>query len=106
MERVLGIGGVFFNARDPQALAAWYRELLSAVVADLADDAPKLVYADWLEEQGDDRSDFLRASARSTSGGDPTPSKRSRHLAMLKNAAGCRLHIQLSQKDLAARNFE
>jgi glyoxylase I family protein len=25
MERVTGIGGVFFRARDPQALKAWYR---------------------------------------------------------------------------------
>lgn len=24
MEKVLGIGGVFFRSRDPQALAAWY----------------------------------------------------------------------------------
>ena len=28
MERVLGVGGIFFKARDPQALAAWYREHL------------------------------------------------------------------------------
>jgi predicted enzyme related to lactoylglutathione lyase len=28
MERILGIGGVFFKARDPQGLAAWYREHL------------------------------------------------------------------------------
>jgi hypothetical protein len=28
MERVTGIGGVFFRARDPQALAAWYQEHL------------------------------------------------------------------------------
>jgi len=28
MERVLGIGGVFFRARDPKELAAWYREHL------------------------------------------------------------------------------
>lgn len=28
MERVLGIGGVFFKTRDPQALAAWYRDHL------------------------------------------------------------------------------
>lgn len=28
MENVLGIGGVFFKARDPQALAAWYRQHL------------------------------------------------------------------------------
>jgi predicted enzyme related to lactoylglutathione lyase len=27
-ERVTGIGGVFFRARDPQALAAWYEEHL------------------------------------------------------------------------------
>lgn len=28
MEQVLGIGGIFFKARDPKALAAWYREHL------------------------------------------------------------------------------
>jgi glyoxylase I family protein len=28
MEVVLGIGGLFFRARDPDALAAWYREHL------------------------------------------------------------------------------
>ena len=28
MERVLGIGGVFFKALDPKSLAAWYREHL------------------------------------------------------------------------------
>jgi predicted enzyme related to lactoylglutathione lyase len=28
MERVLGIGGVFFRARDPKALAAWYADNL------------------------------------------------------------------------------
>ena len=28
MERILGIGGIFFKARDPKALAAWYREHL------------------------------------------------------------------------------
>jgi hypothetical protein len=44
--------------------------------------------------------------ARATTGGNPTPSKRSRHLILLENAAGCRLHIQLSQDDLAARNFD
>ena len=32
MERVLGIGGVFFKARDPKALAAWYREQLGVPV--------------------------------------------------------------------------
>lgn len=32
MEKVLGIGGVFFKARDPKALAAWYREHLGVPV--------------------------------------------------------------------------
>src|SRR2546422_11361861 len=32
MERVLGIGGVFFKARAPKALAAWYREHLGVPV--------------------------------------------------------------------------
>ncbi|MBX6364486.1 MAG: hypothetical protein IRZ00_11515, partial [Gemmatimonadetes bacterium] len=30
--RVTGIGGVFFRARDPVALAAWYREHLGVPV--------------------------------------------------------------------------
>ena len=32
MERVTGVGGVFFKARDPKALAAWYREHLGVPV--------------------------------------------------------------------------
>jgi predicted enzyme related to lactoylglutathione lyase len=32
--RVTGIGGVFFKARDPVALAAWYREQLGIEVQD------------------------------------------------------------------------
>lgn len=32
MERVTGIGGVFFRARDPAALAEWYRENLGVPV--------------------------------------------------------------------------
>lgn len=32
MEQVLGLGGVFFKARDPKALAAWYREHLGVPV--------------------------------------------------------------------------
>ena len=31
-EAVAGIGGVFFKARDPKALAAWYREYLGIPV--------------------------------------------------------------------------
>ena len=32
MERVLGIGGVFFKARDPRALTDWYRQHLGVPV--------------------------------------------------------------------------
>ena len=28
MKHVLGIGGIFFKAQDPEKLAAWYREHL------------------------------------------------------------------------------
>jgi len=28
MERVVGIGGIFFKAKDPKQLKAWYREVL------------------------------------------------------------------------------
>jgi uncharacterized protein (TIGR02996 family) len=34
---------------------------LDAIVADIEDDAPRLIYADWLDEQGDsDRAEFIR----------------------------------------------
>ncbi len=44
--RVTGIGGVFFKARDPKALAAWYRDVLGLPVeawggAALRYDAPQ-----------------------------------------------------------------
>jgi glyoxylase I family protein len=32
MERVHGIGGVFFRARDPKALARWYEDHLGVDV--------------------------------------------------------------------------
>jgi predicted enzyme related to lactoylglutathione lyase len=34
MEKVLGVGGIFFKARDPKALAKWYAEHLGVPVAD------------------------------------------------------------------------
>jgi catechol 2,3-dioxygenase-like lactoylglutathione lyase family enzyme len=32
MERVTGIGGIFFKTKDPQALQAWYTERLGVPV--------------------------------------------------------------------------
>ena len=37
---------------------------LRAVLADPADDAPRLIYADWLDEQGDPRGEFVRVQCR------------------------------------------
>src|SRR5690606_9696399 len=34
MKRVTGIGGIFFKARDPKALSAWYRDHLGLDVSD------------------------------------------------------------------------
>jgi uncharacterized protein (TIGR02996 family) len=43
---------------------------------------------------------------RATSGGDPTPDKKHRHLILLPNSSGCTLHIQIHEKDLAALKFD
>ncbi len=46
-------------------MAAEERALLRAVIAAPADDLPRLVYADWLEEHGDpDRAEFIRVQCR------------------------------------------
>jgi uncharacterized protein (TIGR02996 family) len=45
-------------------------QFISAIVSDLRDEGPKLIYADWLEERGDPRSRFVRelvSAARSLS---------------------------------------
>jgi len=34
MRRVTGIGGIFFNAKDPKALRAWYQKHLGIDVQD------------------------------------------------------------------------
>lgn len=39
--KVLGIGGVFLRADDPQALAAWYREHLGFPVAKAGEPTPE-----------------------------------------------------------------
>jgi predicted enzyme related to lactoylglutathione lyase len=46
VERVTGIGGAFFRAKDPNALARWYREHLGLrVVSEEADET-------WWQEEG------------------------------------------------------
>ncbi|MBS0395406.1 MAG: VOC family protein [Proteobacteria bacterium] len=59
--RITGIGGIFFKARDPKALAAWYREVLGLPLeawggAALRYDAPQrppvLVWSAFPESTG------------------------------------------------------
>jgi uncharacterized protein (TIGR02996 family) len=40
------------------------KAFLSAILADPDDDAPRLVFADWLEERGDPRGEFIRGQCR------------------------------------------
>ena len=49
MERVTGIGGVFFKARDPAALAAWYRQHLGLESKDA------IAEFEWREKEEPDR---------------------------------------------------
>ncbi len=56
---------------DPAAVLPGEAEMVAAVLANLTDDLPKLVYADWLEERGDPRGVFLREfTTASRSGGN------------------------------------
>lgn len=42
MQRVVGIGGVFFRAKDPKALAGWYEDVLGVDINDRT----------WVQERG------------------------------------------------------
>jgi hypothetical protein len=50
MERVTGIGGIFFKAREPETLAAWYRDNLGVPV-----DADGFTVFRWPEGQTPER---------------------------------------------------
>lgn len=47
MKRVTGIGGIFFKAKDPKALQAWYKEHLGIDVQDWGGAA-----FDWTDDNG------------------------------------------------------
>ena len=47
MEQVTGIGGLFFRARDPQALAQWYRDRLGVTLVPSNYEEPP-----WQQEAG------------------------------------------------------
>jgi predicted enzyme related to lactoylglutathione lyase len=52
MAKVIGVGGIFFKARDPQALSAWYAQHLGLKIeafggAMFADDSAKPGHLIW-----------------------------------------------------------
>jgi predicted enzyme related to lactoylglutathione lyase len=49
---VLGIGGLFFRARDPEALAAWYKEHLNVGSGCTAPDAGEAGEWSWQVQGG------------------------------------------------------
>lgn len=58
--------------------------LLAAVLADPADDFPRLVFADWLEEHGDaDRAEFIRLQCELAGTADPPLAARARERTLL-----------------------
>lgn len=59
--------------------------LRAAIVANPADDAPRLVYADWLLEHGDVRGEFIRLQIEHAR--DPRDAKREKRLAALLDAS-------------------
>jgi uncharacterized protein (TIGR02996 family) len=60
---------------QPAATLPGEADILANVVADLSDDAAKLVYADWLDDRDDPRGPFLRENLVAVRGGAklPTP---------------------------------
>jgi len=64
-EKVTGIGGVFFRARDPKALAQWYQDNLGiSTVPQNYSDQP------WTQDAGP--TAFAPFSEKTTYFGDPT----------------------------------
>ncbi len=55
------------------------KAFLAAILERPADDATKLIYADWLEEQGDPRAEFLRLMVQARQERVVTPEQRRRH---------------------------
>ena len=49
---VLGIGGLFFRARDPETLASWYREHLNVGAGCVAADADGPDEWSWMTQGG------------------------------------------------------
>ena len=72
MKRVTGIGGIFFKAKDPVELGAWYRKHLGIDVQDWGGAAFR-----WTDEAGNPTSGTTIWSVGSAEGHQFAPSKSS-----------------------------
>ncbi len=81
---------------DPAARSPEEAAMLAGVLADLPNDLPKLVYADWLDDHGDARGAKLRAGVAAVRTGKPPKISRTpagwEHLTGLALAADCYRH--------------
>ena len=72
MKRVTGIGGIFFKAKDPVALGAWYKKHLGIDVQDWGGAAFR-----WTDEAGNPTSGTTIWSVGSAAGDQFAPSTSS-----------------------------
>ena len=72
MKRVTGIGGIFFNAKDPVALRAWYKTHLGIEVQEWGGAAFR-----WSDEGGKPTAGTTIWSVGDTAGDHFAPSKSS-----------------------------
>ena len=72
MKRVTGIGGIFFNAKDPVALRAWYRQHLGIDVQEWGGAAFR-----WTDEAGNPAAGTTIWSVGGADGDQFAPGKSS-----------------------------
>ena len=70
MRRVTGIGGIFFSAKDPKALSAWYKQHLGIDVQDWGGAA-----FDWVDADGNPTKGTTAWSIGADDGKHFAPSK-------------------------------
>ncbi len=56
----VALASVFFSAIPATSMNQQQRAFLEEVIANPSDDTPRLIYADYLEEAGDPRGEFIR----------------------------------------------
>jgi uncharacterized protein (TIGR02996 family) len=84
---------------DPAAVHPGEAAMLAAVLANLTDDLPKLVYADWLEERDDPRGVFLREFVHAARSGEKLPTPKRMSKAWL-DLIGCRAVAEVRRCEL------